>query len=66
MFKLVPNGDGTYTQSTLYSFAGGNAGPILDGANPSGALIMDGAGNLYGTTAGGGFGSGTVFEIPAH
>jgi uncharacterized repeat protein (TIGR03803 family) len=39
-------------------FANGNGGP------PSG-LIMDGSGNLYGTTVGGGAsGDGTVFELP--
>jgi len=36
----------------------------VDGAQPSGSLIFDDAGNLYGTTAGGGaFGWGTVFEL---
>jgi len=47
----------------LYSFQGG-----VDGSPYSGALVMDGAGNLYGTTYYGGTGScnsgcGTVFEL---
>jgi uncharacterized repeat protein (TIGR03803 family) len=50
--------DGTrYTQ--LYSFSG-----YPDGATPSGTLIFDKNGNLYGVTAGGGAnGKGTVFEL---
>ena len=43
----------------LYSFTGGN-----DGKTPQGGLIMDAAGNLYGTAAfGGPTGGGTVFKI---
>src|SRR5262249_13426678 len=34
-----------------------------DGANPHGALLMDAAGNLFGTTFFGGNGEGTVFKI---
>jgi uncharacterized repeat protein (TIGR03803 family) len=41
--------------TTLVSFSGTN-GPV-------GGLITDAAGNLFGTTAGGGTGNGTVFEI---
>ncbi len=64
VFKLHPKGDGTYAESVLYSF-GATGG---DGQLPGG-LVMDGSGNLYGTTqAGGGssscqFGCGTVFEL---
>ncbi len=50
------------TESVLYFFKGGTT----DGQDPGGGLIMDGAGNLYGTTAGGGTdGYGTVFKINA-
>jgi len=39
-------------------------GQGTDGYCPSGDLILDSAGNLYGTTqAGGAQGSGMVFEI---
>jgi uncharacterized repeat protein (TIGR03803 family) len=51
---------GTHTVSTLASFTGTN------GASPSGDLIFDSAGNLYGTTAGDGVNNdGTVFEVAA-
>jgi uncharacterized repeat protein (TIGR03803 family) len=52
----VAHGSGTIT--TIASFNGTN------GANPIGALVVDGSGNLYGTTnAGGASGDGTVFEL---
>jgi uncharacterized repeat protein (TIGR03803 family) len=55
VFKVTPSG----AESVLYSFAGGT-----DGANPEGGLILDKSNNIYGTTtAGGAYGSGTVFEI---
>ncbi len=56
------NSDGTpFTGiSVLHSFAGGSA----DGASPSAALVLDPAGNLYGTTSeGGASGSGVVFSL---
>jgi uncharacterized repeat protein (TIGR03803 family) len=53
---------GTSTVTTLASFSGVGS----DGAIPSGALIVDAAGNLYGTTADGGpTGDGTVYEVDA-
>jgi uncharacterized repeat protein (TIGR03803 family) len=54
----------SYTPSKLFSFTGtSGANP---GANPEAGLIIDGNGNLFGTTLEGGtFGYGTVFEIPA-
>jgi len=47
------------TFKVLYSFTGN------DGCHPGGNAILDGAGNLYGTTAGGmcDYGYGTVFKI---
>ena len=43
----------------LYSFQGGT-----DGFYPKGGLLLDGSGNLYGTTEyGGANGYGTVFEL---
>ncbi len=48
-----------WIQTVLYRFSGGN-----DGAFPYGNLIFDAAGNLYGTTFGGGTsGNGTVFKL---
>lgn len=54
VFKLDPTGQ----ETILYSFAGG-----ADGASPSGSLIRDAAGNLYGTTHYGGNGYGVVFML---
>jgi uncharacterized repeat protein (TIGR03803 family) len=60
VFELSPSVGGSWTETVIYSFTGG-----LDGANPAYAdVIFDAAGNLYGTTAGGGaFNLGTVFEL---
>jgi uncharacterized repeat protein (TIGR03803 family) len=46
------------TETVLYSFKGGS-----DGCTPQSRLTSDGAGNFYGTTAFGGLGAGTVFEL---
>jgi len=56
VFKLDPSGN----EAGLHSFTGGS-----DGAFPKyGSLLMDQAGNLYGSTEqGGAYGSGTVFKI---
>jgi uncharacterized repeat protein (TIGR03803 family) len=55
VFELV-KGSGTIT--ALATFNGSN------GSNPWDPLIMDGSGNLYGTTySGGAYGGGTVFEV---
>ncbi len=58
VFKLARSGSG-WNESVLYSFTG-----TPDGAQPETGLLLDAAGNLYGTTADGGdFGSGTVFQL---
>ncbi len=64
IFKVDPSGQ----ETVLYSFQGGTT----DGANPEGGVIEDSAGNLYGTTAGGGsflgcanYGCGIVFKLDA-
>jgi uncharacterized repeat protein (TIGR03803 family) len=61
VFKVDPAGNKTM----LYSFTGGT-----DGGSPSASLILDSAGNLYGTTYYGGFlgcgvpsACGTVFKL---
>jgi len=58
VYRLSPSG-GFWTLTTLYSFQG-----TTDGQQPTSALIMDQAGNLYGSTVvGGSGGGGTVFEL---
>ena len=52
VYKLSPNGDGTWTGTQLHRFSG-NA----DGSERSGRLLIDGKGNLFGTT------SSNVFKL---
>ena len=60
VFELSPNSDGTWTETVLYSFTNGDPA----GAGPSGTLLLDTAGNLYGTTLNGGaYKSGAAFEL---
>jgi uncharacterized repeat protein (TIGR03803 family) len=60
VFELKPRQGGTWAEKILASFISSGTG----GGNPYGSLIFDSAGNLYGTTAVGGFnGVGTVFEL---
>jgi uncharacterized repeat protein (TIGR03803 family) len=59
VFKLAKNSDGSWTESVLYSFAGGT-----DGATPYAGVTFDASDNLYGTTtAGGASSAGTVFQL---
>ncbi len=60
VFKLSPNPDGSWTENVLHTFNGD------DGSGPHGALTLDVAGNLYGSTLYGGTeacGCGTVYEL---
>lgn len=59
VYKLTPNSNGTWAKSILHSFAGG-----ADGAYPYASLILDAAGDLYGTASDGiPGGPGNVFEL---
>jgi uncharacterized repeat protein (TIGR03803 family) len=69
VFELSPGEDGQWTETTLHTFDFSTG----DGNWPNATLIFDAKGNLYGTTTGGGTGTGscgfegcgTVFEIVA-
>jgi uncharacterized repeat protein (TIGR03803 family) len=60
IFKLAPKGDGTWSQSVLYTFC--SATDCADGSNPAGTLVFDRAGNLYGTTEAGGNASSCIYR----
>jgi uncharacterized repeat protein (TIGR03803 family) len=55
-FKLHPLSGGHWGETILHDFGLGNDVPY-----PDGPLVMDAAGNLYGTT--GGYNAGTVYEL---
>ncbi len=60
VFKVAPDG----TETVLYAFCSQSPN-CADGASPSGGVIMDHAGNLYGTAGEGGKNCqcGTVFKL---
>jgi uncharacterized repeat protein (TIGR03803 family) len=61
VYELSPAPDGSWTEKILYFFPGG-----ASGLDPFSGVVLDAAGNLYGTTVGGGkAGDGTVFELMA-
>jgi uncharacterized repeat protein (TIGR03803 family) len=56
---FVPSSYAQYNETILHGFSG-----TSDGGDPWAGVIFDAAGNLYGTTAGGGANqSGTVYEL---
>ena len=66
VFQLTPKGVGGWNEKLLHTFNYDGS----DGIFPSAGLVFDAAGNLYGTTQGGGlygdgspFTGGTVFEL---
>lgn len=63
VFRLTPDGE----ETVLYAFTGSNEAANGDGGIPNAGVIMDSAGNFYGTTTYGGpavgMGFGTVFKV---
>lgn len=60
VFELTPAAGGGWSETILHSFLSNRE----DGVDPAASLVMDKAGNLYGTTNSGGKpGFGTVFVI---
>jgi hypothetical protein len=57
LFQLTPVTGAAWTKTTLVEFTG------PDGAYPSSNVVFGSNGDLYGTTAGGGNGGGTVFQF---
>ena len=58
VYKLSNTG-GTWTQTVVHAFTGGN-----DGSGPGARVTVDGAGNIYGMTpTGGRYGLGTIYKI---
>jgi len=61
-FKLTPAAGGAWTETVMHTFNHDGR----DGIYPEGNLILDSAGNVYGTaSAGGTHGYGSVFELSA-
>jgi uncharacterized repeat protein (TIGR03803 family) len=59
VFELSRDKGGKWAEIVLYAFHG-----QLDGQNPAAGLVLDKAGNLYGTTVSGGrFSFGSVFKL---
>ena len=68
VLKLTPGSDGKWREHVLYRFKGGT-----DAEEPTAGVVFDAAGNLWGTTLGGGGGScsevwgnsgcGTVYKL---
>jgi len=62
VFELTPGSGGGWTESVLYSFCAN--GSEFDGSGPTGKLVFDASGNLYGVTQSGGHGGGgVVFQL---
>jgi uncharacterized repeat protein (TIGR03803 family) len=66
VYEMSPTSGGVWTETVIYNFGAYNSG---DATYPLAGLAMDGAGNLYGTTADGGGssncvdGCGAVYEL---
>jgi uncharacterized repeat protein (TIGR03803 family) len=60
LYEMTPNGDGAWTYNIIHQFASSSS----DGQFPGGGLVIDGAGNFYGSTETGGTTNyGTIFKF---
>lgn len=60
VFQLTPTSGGTWNETVLYNFQPDQ----YNRCSPGAGLVMDAAGNLYGTTwFGGSYSNGTLFEL---
>ena len=60
VFELTPEADNTWTETILHSFQQYDPG----GNDPVGGVVIDSAGNIYGTAEkAGAYGYGTIFEL---
>jgi uncharacterized repeat protein (TIGR03803 family) len=59
LVELSPNGKGGWSETTIYAF-----NDYKDGSTPESTPVLDAAGNIYGSTSGGGADhSGVVYEV---
>lgn len=64
VFKLSPGKNNRWKFSVVYSFNPNNQDSGGDGCYPTSDVVLDAAGNIYGTTEyGGWYGWGTVYEV---
>ena len=64
VFRISPSGRRQWHEKVLHDFCSSGGDQCTDGTNSRALLIMDAAGNLYGTTDSGGAGGvGVVFEL---
>jgi uncharacterized repeat protein (TIGR03803 family) len=62
VFELQPNGTGGWLLTTLFTFTSAHA--TTQGEEPNGTVVLDSAGNIYGTTVEGGKNSeGAVYKL---
>lgn len=57
VFELSPTGNGSWEETVLNNF------DVTDGSIPTGNLVVDASGNIYGVTSAGGEHDGVVYEI---